>query len=105
MTLLRLALLSLCLVLTAPSLASAQPAGALPDDIAAALAARDYVTARTALAPLAAQDGQGLAQFRLGALLVQGQGGARDIAGGIALLEQARDNDIDAAGVLLARML
>ena len=104
MTLLRPALLSLCLVLSAPALAPAQPAGALPDDIAAAFAARDYVTARTALAPLAAQDGQGLAQFRLGALLVQGQGGARDIEGGIALLEQARDNKIDAAGVLLARM-
>ncbi|MBY5935566.1 SEL1-like repeat protein [Tateyamaria omphalii] len=104
MTLLRPALLSLCLVLTAPGMTSAQPADALPDDIAAALSAQDYVTARTALTPLSAQDGQAWAQFRLGVLLVQGQGGPRDIEGGIALLEQALEGGTSAAGTLLARM-
>jgi len=93
--------LATALVLTA-STALAQSQG-LPDTVISALEARDYTTARTALTPLA-QDADNLtAQFRLGALLLQGQGGPRDTEQAVALLTKAAKAGHAPAGLLMAR--
>ncbi|WP_299146605.1 hypothetical protein [uncultured Tateyamaria sp.] len=76
----------------------------LPDTVVAALEARDFTTARAALMPLAEDADNLTAQFRLAALLLQGQGGPRDTDGAVAMLRAAAEAGYAPAGLLLGRI-
>lgn len=92
-----------CLAFAAP-LTAQQNAQTLPREITDALGRGDFLTARAALATIADEDGNALAQFHLGVLLLQGQGGPMAQAQGIAMLEKAAAQDHAAASLLLARV-
>jgi len=94
---------ALCLAFAAP-LHAQQNAPTLPGEITDALGRGDFATARAALAIIAEQNGNAQAQYRYGALLLQGQGGPMEQAQGIAMLEKAAAQDHAAASLLLARI-
>ena len=90
---------ALCIAFTAPL-----PAQTLPGEITDALGRGDFATARAALATIAQEDGNALAQFHYGTLLLQGQGGPLAQAQGIDMLEKSAAQDHAAAALLLARV-
>jgi len=94
---------ALCIALAAP-LTAQQTAQTLPSEIRDALGRGDFATARAALAPIAEEDENALAQFHYGTLLFQGQGGPMAQAQGIDMLEKAAAQGHAAASLLLARV-
>lgn len=94
---------ALCIAMAAP-LTAQQNAQTLPSEITDALGRGDFATARAALAILAKEDGNALAQFHYGTLLLQGQGGPLAQAQGIDMLEQAAGQNHPTASLLLARV-
>ncbi|MCJ7874793.1 hypothetical protein [Phaeobacter sp. J2-8] len=78
-------------------------AQSLPSEVTEALERGDYFEARTALAPLAANE-NAQAQYQYGILLLRGQGGPLAFEDGIVMLESAAAQDHTLAALLLARL-
>lgn len=97
--------LALSLLLSsAPLGAAAQDAPTLSiEQIEQAYTSGDFVTARRGLEQIA-QDGTALTQFRLGYMMVEGQGGSKDPEGATIWLAMAADANHGPAITLLSRL-